>query len=55
MDKREIINEFLTNAIKEIDCSLIQYLDNCYQKGEKFDEEVINDLIYQKRLLECYL
>lgn len=55
MDKKEIINEFLINAIKNIDCELIKYLDECYQKDEKFDEETIKDLIYQKRLLGCYL
>ena len=55
MDKKGIISEFITNEIKNIDCELIRYLDICYQDGEKFDEEVIRDFIYKKRLLECYL
>ena len=55
MDKKGIISEFITNEIKNIDCELIRYLDTCYQDGEKFDEEVIRDFIYQKRLLERYL
>ena len=55
MDKKGIISEFITNEIKNIDCELIRYLDTCYQDGEKFDEEVIRDFIYKKRLLERYL
>ncbi|HSQ90203.1 hypothetical protein [Romboutsia sp.] len=55
MDEREIINNFLNGAIKEIDEEVVKCVESSYQKGEDYDKETLDDLIYQKRLLGCYL
>ncbi len=55
MNEKEIIDKFLNNAIKDINENIIAALDEDYKNGKGYDKEALDDLINQKRILECYL
>lgn len=55
MDKKEIINEFLCNAIKQLENEMVLHIDMCYQDDLPYDKETLDALNYEKRLLMSYL